>query len=262
MDESVPVSELVRIAKGIMTFREYKLNKFECVGPSGAEWHEAGSIFLRVEKIKFDQGGVRQVFRATERNTFKEYVVKRYREDAKAAIFDHLPIPLDEHARLEAQKTGIASYYAEKFSTESGHKLEYVPVFVSQDYEPVFIEEFIDKPARSFFKFVGNQGELQPNIKKTPPPEDQKICEAFTHFSLHKSGGDLMVCDVQGWFPVLTDPEIATREIDGKNIGTVGNHNTKAIQKFSATHVCSDICQVLQLSKLSVSTCKIAVSHH
>ena len=191
---------------------------------------------------------MRKVYHATEERTGKKYVLKRYHKHVKDHIYDanSFGIQIDEHARLEAQKTGIASYFAQKFSEKSGYKLNYVPVYISSDHEAVFIEEFVDVSSSSFLKYVNNNGLPTSN---TPQKDQQEIVEAFVHFSLHSSGGQLMVADIQGWFPLLCDPEICTLNVDG-GLGTVGNHNKTAINNFSNGHTCSQVCRKLGLTVL------------
>ena len=158
-------------------------------------------------------------------------------------IFD-MNLPVDAHAELEVQKTAVASYYAKKFSKMSGHELKYITVYLSSDYETVFIEEFVDP--KNFQKYINNKGEIKANAHD---PKEQEVVQAFVHFSLHKSGGQLMVSDVQGWFPLLCDPEICTLNVDS-GLGTVGNHNKTAINNFSSEHTCSQVCRKLGLTVL------------
>lgn len=59
--------------------------------------------------------------------------------------------------------------------------------------------------------------------------DDDPVPQAFSHFSWHASKGMFLICDIQGWGHVLTDPQIHT--IDGKGFGA-GNLGVDGIGAF------------------------------
>ena len=73
--------------------------------------------------------------------------------------------------------------------------------------------------------------------------------EAFTHYTYHRSGGSLIVCDLQGRYRFnkyskskcrfeLTDPAICSRS---RNYG-VTDLGEKGIESFFANHICNKFC--------------------
>jgi myosin-heavy-chain kinase len=59
--------------------------------------------------------------------------------------------------------------------------------------------------------------------------DDDPVPQAFSHFSWHASKGMFLICDIQGWGHVLTDPQIHT--VDGKGFGA-GNLGFEGIGAF------------------------------
>lgn len=71
--------------------------------------------------------------------------------------------------------------------------------------------------------------------------------EAFSHFTLHESGGSMLVCDLQGVGDLFTDPQIHTEE--GKGLG-MGNMGADGIAKWVVKHKCNPICRAIGLRSL------------
>lgn len=73
----------------------------------------------------------------------------------------------------------------------------------------------------------------------------QELPQAFSHFSLEASAGELCVCDIQGVGSFYTDPQIHSRDGEGFGLGNMGYKD--GIVKFIESHVCNDICRRLGL---------------
>jgi hypothetical protein len=104
---------------------------------------------------------------------------------------------------------------------------------------------------RYFTKFTSNNGW----ISKTGST-DAKYMEAFAHYSYHRSGGQLLICDLQGryrndkWKAArcrfeLTDPAICSRQ---RRYGPT-DLGEKGIESFFANHVCNEFCSHFGRSK-------------
>lgn len=74
-----------------------------------------------------------------------------------------------------------------------------------------------------------------------------EAAEAFSHFTLADSGGQLLVCDLQGVGTCLTDPQIHT--VHGHGFG-LGNMGQEGIWKWVMKHKCNRFCRALQLPAL------------
>jgi hypothetical protein len=103
----------------------------------------------------------------------------------------------------------------------------------------------IEPLIRYYVKFNSNTGWIADT-------DDWKVraMAAFSHFSYHRSGGQLLVCDLQGRFRhnkyapkksrfELTDPAICSRR---RAYGPT-DLAEKGIESFFASHECSEFCQ-------------------
>ncbi|KAL7707569.1 hypothetical protein N2W54_007473 [Lotmaria passim] len=105
-----------------------------------------------------------------------------------------------------------------------------------------------------FTKYNGNMGEAYPTNESRLSPaaarERTKIfeaVEALSHYSLAKSEGGLLVCDMQGVQNELTDLEVHT--YDGQGL-SIGNFGASGIEKFMERHRCTPVCKALNLEPL------------
>ena len=70
------------------------------------------------------------------------------------------------------------------------------------------------------------------------------VAQAFSHFTVHESGGQICICDLQGVGKTLfTDPQIHAK---GGGFGD-GNLGSGGISSFLSTHRCNDICKACGL---------------
>jgi hypothetical protein len=59
--------------------------------------------------------------------------------------------------------------------------------------------------------------------------------QAFSHFSFYHSGGEQLVCDIQGVGDLYTDPQIHTT---GSGMSSSGDNGTNGIIAFFQVSVC------------------------
>jgi len=93
-------------------------------------------------------------------------------------------------------------------------------------------------------KFSDNMGRI---FQTSGTWSETQLPHAFTHYTYEESGHLLCVTDLQGVKSWMTDPQIHT--VDGYGFGR-GNMAQEGIEKFKATHVCTDICKALKLRPL------------
>jgi myosin-heavy-chain kinase len=105
-----------------------------------------------------------------------------------------------------------------------------------------------------FTKYNGNMGEAYPTNESRLSPAAARertrvfeAVEALSHYSLVKSEGGLLVCDMQGVKNDLTDLEVHT--YDGQGLG-IGNFGARGIEKFVDRHRCTSVCKALHLEPL------------
>ncbi len=97
----------------------------------------------------------------------------------------------------------------------------------------------------TYEKFTCNDGAIIRADLGTP--------QAFTHYTWHKSGGKLLVCDLQGVRRegdgyYLTDPAIATSCGGGRDGGEQrhwgpSDAGLAAVRTFFAGHKCNEVCR-------------------
>lgn len=107
------------------------------------------------------------------------------------------------------------------------------------------IKYLVEPLIRYYEKFTSNSGWIGDS------GDWQVRCmEAFSHFSYHQSGGELIVCDIQGRYKKnsyakkksrfeLTDPAICSR---CRSYGPT-DLGEKGIDSFFANHVCNEFCK-------------------
>lgn len=99
---------------------------------------------------------------------------------------------------------------------------------------------------RYFTKFTSNNGWI---ANEEDEGWSVLAMEAFSHFTYHRSGGQLIVCDIQGRYRYdkysqkrcrfeLTDPAICSRR---RTFGPT-DMGEKGIESFFANHVCNNFC--------------------
>jgi hypothetical protein len=120
---------------------------------------------------------------------------------------------------------------------------------VIEDGETFLVEPLI----HNYVKFTSNSGTIIRDSYGT------EAMEAFSHFCYHKSGGSLIVCDLQGRYKSmkkkfnkkkgeyeqksryeLTDLAICSR---ARSYGPT-DMGEKGIENFFANHVCNEYCQI------------------
>mmetsp|Transcript_9650 Transcript_9650/g.28789 ORF Transcript_9650/g.28789 Transcript_9650/m.28789 type:complete len:269 (+) Transcript_9650:76-882(+) len=105
---------------------------------------------------------------------------------------------------------------------------------------------YIEPIIRYFTKFTSNNGWIDKDMGSAG-----LYMEAFTHFTYHASGGQMIVCDLQGRYRnndrydpsksrfELTDPAICSRH---RSYGPT-DLGEKGIESFFYNHVCNEYCQ-------------------
>eukprot|EP00796_Vickermania_ingenoplastis_P010997 gene10997-7640_t len=105
-----------------------------------------------------------------------------------------------------------------------------------------------------FTKYNSNYGRVYHNPSAVLPPAQAAArrrllekAEAFSHFTLADSGGQYVVCDLQGVGAQLTDPQI--HSADGQGFGR-GNMGRPGVWHWVGQHRCNRYCSALCLPPL------------
>lgn len=169
----------------------------------------------------------------------KNFVAKQYRRKTvmPAQYFDDVAM----HS--------IAEYWALQFNAGGAPKrVRFVPAAVLElpFVDPPLIFAIEPHLVGEFKKHNNNNGYVAEDKRNTP--------QAFSHFTFHKSQGQLLIVDIQGVGDDYTDPQIMS--LDGEGYGR-GNLGTKGMEKFLKTHQCNAVCELLTLPKISAKTRRV-----
>lgn len=139
--------------------------------------------------------------------------------------------------------------YADKWNNRSDRK-QFEKILVSKGHlitSNSGIKYLAEPIIREYKKFTSNSGWID---KDGTWMAD--AMEAFSHYTYHKSGGQLLVCDLQGRYRdnrrhgrkaksrfELTDPAICSKS---RSYG-VTDLSEKGIESFFANHTCNGFCQ-------------------
>jgi Alpha-kinase family len=107
------------------------------------------------------------------------------------------------------------------------------------------IKYLVEPLIRNYEKFTSNSGGIGDTDLW-----DVRCMEAFTHYSYHRTGGSMIVCDLQGRHKFdkyansksrfeLSDPAICSR---ARHYGPT-DLGEKGIDSFFASHKCNEFCQ-------------------
>jgi Alpha-kinase family len=170
----------------------------------------------------------------------------RNSQEAVCKCFKHQYRPMeDEYYDSDEMITDRAIEYANSWNQFSAHEILVTQGSVfSIDGLKYMVEPLI----RNFTKFTSNNGWIA--------SEDEEgwcvlAMEAFSHYTYHKSGGQLVVCDLQGRYKAnrfnrkkarfeLTDPAICSR----RRLYGPTDLGEKGIESFFVSHVCNHYCHV------------------
>lgn len=193
---------------------------------------------------KIGEGSFRDCFRGTyvggNRNQQKA-ACKRFKPQFRAME--------DEYFADDFRVADRAIEYAEEWNNFCIPRREItvsrgaIHVDPGRDARKYLVEPFI----RDFIKFTSNSGWISPG-----QDWDILAMEAFSHYTYHRSGGALLVCDLQGRYRKdkfgrgnknksrfeLSDPAICSRK---RSYGPT-DLGEKGIESFFCSHVCNQFC--------------------
>lgn len=212
-------------------------------------WLPSTKMPLMIEQEHFSEGAFKQVYKATN-ETDDLFVIKRFKDSAQESGLRVHGHKLREQTKVTVQTQAVARYFAEKFSSllPDRYFICYAPLYMGEMETDIFlIEKFIDSDT-TFSKYINNNGSILSGNNRVA----QDVAEAFSHFTLETSGNELMVTDIQGWYPYFIDPAIATSNLkrNGRYQFGLDNLGSVAIATFSDEHSCNILCSNLGLKSM------------
>eukprot|EP00639_Heterosigma_akashiwo_P024639 CAMPEP_0194693842 /NCGR_PEP_ID=MMETSP0295-20121207/20829_1 /TAXON_ID=39354 /ORGANISM="Heterosigma akashiwo, Strain CCMP2393" /LENGTH=300 /DNA_ID=CAMNT_0039584915 /DNA_START=25 /DNA_END=924 /DNA_ORIENTATION=+ len=196
-------------------------------------WEETQAV-AKIHDKKFAEGAMRECYRlkklpqqpnshfhALDWKHANNYVAKRYKKnDTDDSIYEN-----DIKLQMEA------AYWAKLYNQcDPPKKIDminaYLIQFIEREGAPIFcVERFIEG---EYIKHNTNAGFVDHDDHRMTP-------QAFSHFSYHKSGGRIMVVDIQGVGDLYTDPQIHSL---AQTFGD-GDLGDRGMALFFGSHRCS-----------------------
>jgi hypothetical protein len=249
---SISIDQLMKAGKFVKPIPKTRaVLNLESFDVAQKEWVAEKPINVIVENEKFASGAFRDAFRVTSEGVNKkQWVIKKYNDNAKTTIVTTLASTIEIHTRKQVQMHSVARQLTKKFSSKLpksfGKSFSYNKVFFAMyDGQPVTVEEFVPG---TFTRYINNDG--QRTQEKEDRSDDQEVydkAESLVHYTYTASKGKLMLLDIQGSEYTLYDPEIATSEIfddEDEVLFCCGNLSTVSIDRFLAQHKCSKFCNM------------------
>jgi len=170
----------------------------------------------------------------------------RNQQEAVCKCFkDHYRPLENEFFRYDYQIADRAIEFAEQWNSFCESKKELL--MTKGDIMTIGHKKYLVEPLiRYFTKYTSNNGWI---ASESNGGWKVHAMEAFSHYTYHKSGGQMIVCDLQGRYRYdrynsskcrfeLTDPAICSRR---RNYGPT-DLGEKGIESFFANHKCNQFC--------------------
>ena len=191
-------------------------------------------VLASIEKNPFIRGSMKLVFNIIFQGNSNRYVLKVFDPILKLLNTDRLIV-------CEKKCSDDSRNYAKLFNEQQSiRQINFIPCtlvkLLDRPNTPFAIVEKYQ--SGKFIKHNNNYGDIS---------SERLLPQAFSHFTHVESSGKLLVCDIQGWEDLYTDPQIHyTIE---KN-PSAGNHGEDGIFSFYKSHVCNVICGILDLPRI------------
>eukprot|EP00871_Galdieria_phlegrea_P004196 jgi/Galph1/4778/GphlegSOOS_G3426.1 len=160
----------------------------------------------------------------------------------------------------------LAEGFAQEFNrVYQETKISFVPASVVQFFQRnegqtysqfAILEPFLVQMKNSFRKYNDNRGGFVSDSYSA------EVANAFSHFTYALSGGDLVVCDIQGVGEYYTDPQVHTvqetpdfletlLDLSGRCFSANSDSvSLESISQFISSHICNKVCFALGLQQL------------
>jgi elongation factor 2 kinase len=227
----------LRITNAGETATVYSLANFE-----PRKW-EARTVRGLIEDRVMAEGSLRVVYKAWVLDKF--YVIKRFKPHVLAALAISTEEALVKLLQEEVVMQRHAWELAARWNALAMPKnVQVNPLFVVKlaDRLPqvwAVMEPMLEGADQSYVKYNDNCGGVfaqEGRVRETP--------QTFSHFTHLVTGGQWLVCDLQGVGDTFTDPQVHTNPRE--RCPVAGNHGPKGMDDFFATHQCSALCEMVK----------------
>lgn len=256
--KSLSISQILQLGKLVKAPPGRKILKLFHFDLEHMAWSDIPTkVECQIENDPFAQGGFRSAYRAsivTADFSKKKWVIKKFLPDTVKCIEEELNQTVENQAKKGIQVHYLARNFAKQMhnrvqdvcKADYGNTFFYSEVFLGKDEneDVVTIEEFVEG---EFVKYINNNGVVCEN---TGIPSTLSLkAQSLVHFSFEKSGGKIMLLDLQGSGYHLFDPEIASRDVaeGDEYLFSAGNLSDIAIDWFVDKHKCNVYCEAVGL---------------
>ena len=210
-----------------------------------ARWIPRDNVWVSITD-EINRGAMRTAFRMSEfqpssrrGGSYTESVAKRFHAGAGINARQQRDAHFNEAATQMIAEGFARMYNAEPAvaSNKRANKIAFASASVLEMPGGQFANAEFLMPG-NYVKHNNNDGAVASR---------REVPQAFSHFTLERSRGALIVVDIQGVGDFFTDPQIHTH--DGRGYG-VGNMGAEGIRKFHASHRCNAVCRALGLKRL------------
>ena len=213
-----------------------------------ARWIPRDNVWVSITD-EINRGAMRTAFRMSEfqpssrrGGSYTESVAKRFHAGAGINARQQRDAHFNEAATQMIAEGFARMYNAEPAvaSNKRANKIAFASASVLEMPGGQFANAEFLMPG-NYVKHNNNDGAVASR---------REVPQAFSHFTLERSRGALIVVDIQGVGDFFTDPQIHTRVGDGRTHYGLGNLGAEGIRKFCASHRCNAVCRALRLKRL------------
>lgn len=210
---------------------------------------------VRVSKRPFATGGMRTAHRMWDKQTLLVAKQTFLSMAGEAGSIDETLATNRKFLQMHSLAAECAKAFNKELGKGSVHKISFVDAYVylllggDRSIQRCYnAEQYLEG---QYVKYNNNNGDISPS-----DDYQNRLAQAFSHFSYEQSGGDSIIVDIQGVGLRWTDPQIHSR------IGEFGDgdHGKKGIDMFFKSHRCNEFCRELKLSTASLACASVCVS--
>ncbi|CAF1339542.1 unnamed protein product [Adineta ricciae] len=205
-----------------------------------------GSGKIKIAPHPFAQGSLRFAFYGQLASDGYEMMDVVFKEFSSSSSYDNQLEVYQEHLEIQA----IAKFLAEQFNDELKRIIKKPITVVYADADLVQVKSDESKVYQVEARMHQDWHKWNNNSGGVSVTEYSTVLQAFSHWTHHITAARLMVVDLQGVKVdnayLLTDPAIHCDDLlRFKHTRT--NFGVKGMREFFRTHICSEVCSLLQL---------------
>ncbi|CEM36402.1 unnamed protein product [Vitrella brassicaformis CCMP3155] len=202
--------------------------------------------YLHIEERPFAKGEMRYAFYMKERMLDLKRVAKLPIESCRGG--EELRKDVLADIETQAISKALAKVFNEALLKKGVKRMiDFIDVSVyelpsrGESERWVTVEPFMEG---RYQKYNNNDGWVSLSELTQGQLAQSQLAQAFSHWTWHFTGGELMVVDIQGVNNIYIDPQIHSKDMNCYGLGNLGE---EGMGKFFASHTCNEVCVRLGL---------------